>query len=55
MEAAASAAKAERERDQRYLRAASMGLLDEVEALVAEGVSVAAVVRHGVALRKRCF
>jgi hypothetical protein len=47
MEAAAAAAKADREREQRFLRVASMGLLADVEALVAEGVSVAAVVRHG--------
>jgi hypothetical protein len=45
MEAAAAAAKASREREQLFLRAASMGLLGDVEELVAQGVSVAAVVR----------
>ena len=45
MEAAAAAAKAAREREQLFLRAASMGLLADVEELVAQGVPVAAVVR----------
>jgi hypothetical protein len=45
MEQAAAAAKAAREREQLFLRAASMGLLADVEALVAAGVDVSAVVR----------
>ena len=45
MEAAAAAARAAREREQLFLRAASMGLLPDVEAVVAQGVDVTAVVR----------
>jgi hypothetical protein len=45
MEAAAAAAKASREREQLFLRASSMGLLADVEALVAQGVAVGTVVR----------
>ena len=55
MEAAAAAARAAREREQLFLRAASMGLLPDVEAVVAQGVDVTAVVRaaRGAAPRAR--
>ena len=46
MEAAAAAAKEQQRLQQTFLRAASMGLLADVEQLVAQGVSVAAVVRR---------
>lgn len=46
MEAAAAAAKAASERERLLLGAASMGLLADVEDLVAQGASVAAVVRR---------
>ena len=46
MEAAAAAAKEQQRLQQTFLRAASMGLLADVEQLVAQGVSVAAVARR---------
>ena len=49
MEAAAAAAKAASERERLLLGAASMGLLADVEGLVAQGASVAAVVRRSAA------
>ena len=53
MEAAAAAAKEQQRLQQVFLRAASMGLLADVEQLVAQGVSVAAVVRRAGGARPR--
>ena len=53
MEAAAAAAKEQQRLQQTFLRAASMGLLADVEQLVAQGVSVAAVVRRAGGARLR--
>ena len=52
MEEAAAAARAAREREQKFLRAASLGALADVEALLEAGASVAATVRAR-ALRRR--